>query len=513
MIVSFLGVVFQDHQFAGVCVAVLCCASIMAFFAFREPYLYSGGNVLSVVSYGSLLASYIGALTRKLESDEYTGFLASSDFKNLLFIAWLLPFMVWGADTINVHHYVTKIISRCRRRGHLCSGKEDDRKNTVQKKNTTSHINATFTTEYKRGIHVLSTLQSLLPIVQGVSHAARAHSTFVRAQQNIHHRLNKAIKKKNKSTRRFSKRPSSSRSAWDAKHDGAKTLAIAEDLDAHIRSMIEAFTNGGRESCEHGDAEHTEDKEKRASSLTGNYRPLFWRHFIGVEIIACKLSQIAYPITDVDYRIAKSAWLKVKIGCVRTSFITRQMLWDTPVAEQLRHIQRATSRFEGKEMEDRCTHPSMKDIRTWREVLVAILKPNTDFGWHIRTGGESELAISVSKSTLRNEQSLSFGGTSMLMGSVSRRWRSKSTPSSPGKITHPDRFAMSNPLHSLNPITHNLTFEEELSDPLDTTFDTTRAMTATDFDQEEGKTASEIRGVAGGGGMVLGPEEDEEFRV
>ena len=38
-IVSFLGVMFQDNQVAGTCVAWLCCASIMAFFAFQRPYV------------------------------------------------------------------------------------------------------------------------------------------------------------------------------------------------------------------------------------------------------------------------------------------------------------------------------------------------------------------------------------------------------------------------------------------------------------------------------------------
>ena len=30
----------------------------------------------------------------------------------------------------------------------------------------------------------------------------------------------------------------------------------------------------------------------------------------------------------------------------------------------------------------------MNDIRMWREVIVAMLKPNTDFGWH--TGGHDD---------------------------------------------------------------------------------------------------------------------------
>ena len=46
LIVSFLGVVFQDNQVAGVCVAWLSCASIMAFFAFNKPYEIQGGTRL-----------------------------------------------------------------------------------------------------------------------------------------------------------------------------------------------------------------------------------------------------------------------------------------------------------------------------------------------------------------------------------------------------------------------------------------------------------------------------------
>ena len=46
LIVSFLGVVFQDNQVAGVCVAWLCCATIMAFFAFNKPYEIREGTRL-----------------------------------------------------------------------------------------------------------------------------------------------------------------------------------------------------------------------------------------------------------------------------------------------------------------------------------------------------------------------------------------------------------------------------------------------------------------------------------
>ena len=40
MTVSFFGVVFQNNQIAGACVTGICCALIMAFFAFQKPYLY-----------------------------------------------------------------------------------------------------------------------------------------------------------------------------------------------------------------------------------------------------------------------------------------------------------------------------------------------------------------------------------------------------------------------------------------------------------------------------------------
>ena len=66
LISSLLGVIFQDSQVAGACVSWLVCASIMAFFAFARPYSYPAGNLLSVMSYGSLLAEFTQTVSSKL---------------------------------------------------------------------------------------------------------------------------------------------------------------------------------------------------------------------------------------------------------------------------------------------------------------------------------------------------------------------------------------------------------------------------------------------------------------
>ena len=112
LIVSFIGVVFQSHAIAGVCVAVLCCASIMTFFAFKRPYLYEGGNYISVASYGSLLAEFTAILTSKLEHDGYGGYVVNQNFKNLLFAAWLLPYIGALADMVNAPTYFKRVVAR-----------------------------------------------------------------------------------------------------------------------------------------------------------------------------------------------------------------------------------------------------------------------------------------------------------------------------------------------------------------------------------------------------------------
>ena len=100
-----LGVVFKDSQVAGACAAWLFCAAIMAYFAFMKPYLYSGGNYLSVVSYGSLLAAYTEALTKKLKYDGLYQEELSYRFGSALFAMWLLPYIVVFADVVNAPHF------------------------------------------------------------------------------------------------------------------------------------------------------------------------------------------------------------------------------------------------------------------------------------------------------------------------------------------------------------------------------------------------------------------------
>ena len=203
VVVSLLGVVFQNSQVAGACVSWLCCASIMAFFAFKRPYLYEGGNYLSVASYGSLLAAFTGALTGKLEHDGYGGYAVDEHFKNLLFAAWLLPYIVAFVDLVNLPHYLMRAIIRCRRQAcDGCVGRCTSRKKTqiqdvskagcrhqeiVVAKKESIHveldlisIEAAFASEHKRGQYILSTFRSLLPIVREIVHAADAYSKHVR---------------------------------------------------------------------------------------------------------------------------------------------------------------------------------------------------------------------------------------------------------------------------------------------------------------------------------------------
>ena len=205
VVVSFLGVVFQDNQVAGACVSWLCCASIMAFFALQKPYLYKGGNYLSVASYGSLLAAFTGALTGKLEHDGYGGYAVDDEnFKNLLFAAWMMPYIVAFVDIVNLPHYFMNTVERCRRQACVsCMGcctsrkksqMQDVRKAThrhqeivaakresIRVENDLISIDAAFASEHKRGRYILSTFRSLLLIVREIVHAADMHSKHVRS--------------------------------------------------------------------------------------------------------------------------------------------------------------------------------------------------------------------------------------------------------------------------------------------------------------------------------------------
>ena len=44
------------------------------------------------------------------------------------------------------------------------------------------------------------------------------------------------------------------------------------------------------------------------------------------------------------------------------------------------------------------THPNINDIRRWREVIVAMLKPHTDFGWHHHGSNDGDAAKTMRRS-------------------------------------------------------------------------------------------------------------------
>ena len=175
----------------------------MAFFAFKRPYLYEGGNYLSVASYGSLLAAFTGALTGKLEHDGYGGYAVDENFKNLLFAAWLMPYIVAFMDMANIPYYLIKAVERCHRQvcvgclscfaGYKKAHIEDVRKATHRHQEIgvanvesisvedVDSLDAAFTSEHKRGRYILSTFRSLLLIVREIVHAADMHSKHVRS--------------------------------------------------------------------------------------------------------------------------------------------------------------------------------------------------------------------------------------------------------------------------------------------------------------------------------------------
>ena len=389
LIVSFIGVAFQGHAIAGVCVAGLCCASIMAFFAFKRPYLYGGGNYISVASYGSLLAEFTAVLTSKLEHDGYSGYAVNQNFKNLLFAAWLLPYIGALADTVNAPTYFKRVVARCCRRGvRGIDGRRgaEVRQSKRDERGLHHAIAAAHLSDHNRGVHILNVVATLLPIVRHVVHAAGVHAKRVRAKQKQHanrrehsdcrtttlRTQRKTAQKKTMQPHRDQPAHRSTKLAWDEDKDAEATLAVAKELDSQLRSMIEAFSNGGSAERE-GGGDAVEGK-LHVRNLTGAYRPLYWHHFIDVETAARKLSELAFPYTDVCHR--KSAVQTRKPGCVRKSFAKRHLLWGNPVTEQLHRVQEEMGRSkatigEKKEAADHAisnkdhAYPNMRDIATW----------------------------------------------------------------------------------------------------------------------------------------------------
>ena len=220
------------------------------------------------------------------------------------------------------------------------------------------------------------------------------------------HNKRKGIDKKTPEMMEHQPSSSCEMDAWNEEKHGAATLAVAKEFNARLCSMINAFSNGGSGGGARGvsggiDGIHGDGgNAARASSLTGNYQPLVWSHFIGVETAARRLSKIAFPFTDVCHRLTLRVE-KGKPGFVRKSFAERHLLWKKPVMVQLQLIQEESRKAandkidtaanvngkeekEGKEQqyEEADAHPNINDIRRWREVVVAMLKPQTDFGWH-----------------------------------------------------------------------------------------------------------------------------------
>ena len=403
LIVSFIGVVFQSHQVAGAVVTGLCCVPIMAFFAFARPYLYAGGNYVSTASYLALTASFVGALTEKLEYDKYEGWkqtqeefgnlMLSEHFKNLLFITWLLPYIIAFADMVNAPTYFKRVFAHCRRRWEMCKvtkhGAQIDRVRAQIDRARKHATTAAFHSDHKRGVHILSIVHSLLPIVRNVVHAAGVHAKHVRAKQkHYEHKQNTTVQEAKTSRRNSTSRNSFSRRkpAWDENRDAEATLAIAKELDAQLRLMITSFSNGGS-----GERGANGDAMGRVRNLIGNYQPLLWHHFIDVETAARKLSKKAFPHTDVCHRTSELGETG-KPGIVRKSFAKRHVLWSHMLTEQMRSVQEESRRTDTSSDNENASinstaaaanranrsvsigtratsttygHPNMRDIATW----------------------------------------------------------------------------------------------------------------------------------------------------
>ena len=105
---------------------------------------------------------------------------------------------------------------------------------------------------------------------------------------------------------------------------------------------------------------------------------------------AKKLSEIAFPITSVDYLISQNQDTD-KRGFVRKSFTNRGLLCGKPITEELQREQedmwRTKAAMQGLDETSGIGSrsvlnpwPDMKHITAWRDVITSLLMPNSDFG-------------------------------------------------------------------------------------------------------------------------------------
>jgi hypothetical protein len=123
---ALLGVLFQTNQIGGAFVSALFCGVVMAYFAQVRPFVYENGNVLSVLSFGSLLTSYTAAAFKKLNHDlnvergveTFSSFNASVP-EGVVFFIWLLPYLYAVVDALGLdnllEHGVFVLGRRCSR--------------------------------------------------------------------------------------------------------------------------------------------------------------------------------------------------------------------------------------------------------------------------------------------------------------------------------------------------------------------------------------------------------------
>ena len=102
-----------SFQTGGAFMSALFCGVIMAYFARVRPFVYENGNVLSVLSFGSLLTSYTAAAFKKLNHD--LGVERGShdlnnaeSVNNVIFFIWLLPYLYGAADALGVVTLVSR---------------------------------------------------------------------------------------------------------------------------------------------------------------------------------------------------------------------------------------------------------------------------------------------------------------------------------------------------------------------------------------------------------------------
>ena len=351
LVASLLGVIFQEGQVAGAFITCMVCAAMSSFFAYAKPYQYDGGNYLAAMSYGSVMASTVTAVMEKMERD---GLAAGSSrskmiFETFTFLAWTLPYVMVAGYLFNAHHHAWRMYLCKRRISHRCRPRtaaqlEVKEASNIRKRGV-AELRESFDKEHRRGVFIMRMFDNVLNVARAVTqHALDVPPTAM-------DRLRGTPEAKGSSK-------SVNRSAW--KLDEKSPAEAAAAFEETIVDMMSVF---GHDS---GDG---------TATLTGNYAPLHWQHFVDSEASARHLSQLVFPVYDSEAATRDGRKKKEKElhrpGFIQLAFANREALWDL---HMMRRVQLSMA------SDSNSTYPTLECIQQWQKIITALLQPGAHLG-------------------------------------------------------------------------------------------------------------------------------------